>query len=150
MLTETFSSNVCGSARKRGYSRFKFIEYTFFYYDYYFYIFTPIGISRSLCMTGKSSSRLFPSRHIIARCVMFRILYQNWTIIFPISFRHGLNSPGFCVIFLFIALVEIRIKQAQRSLTVRPHDGQLQRLPFCCNTRCTHSCNIINLHTLIL
>jgi len=60
------------------------------------------------------------------RCVMFRILYRNWTIIFPIPFRHGWNSPGFCVIFLFIALVEIRIKQAQRSHTVRPHDGQLQ------------------------
>jgi len=147
---------VCGSARKRGYNRFKFIEYTFFYYYYYyFYIFTPVDISRSPCVTGKSSSCLSPFRgHTVAK--IRRRAVRHVSIFVPkldyyfsdfVSTRF--EFTGILRYFLFIALVEIRIKQAQRSRTVRLHDGQLQCFPVCCNTRCTHSGSIINLHTII-
>lgn len=93
----------------------------------------------------------YPSRHRLQyingpnshrrrrrRCVISRFSFRPKLdyYIFPISFRHGLDLPGFCdFFFLFIALVEIRIKQAQRPRTARRCDGQLQRhFPVCRNT----------------
>jgi len=137
---------VCGSVRKRGYNRFKFIEYTFFYYYYYyFYIFTPIDISRSLRMRRGNHivvPVLYPSRrrlHIIggASCLLFRVSTEIGLLYFSdfVSTRFGFVGL-LRFFFLFIALVEIRIKQAQlRSRAARRRDGQLQQhLPVCRDT----------------
>lgn len=106
---------------------------------HFFYTFTPLMVV-SRVMTGKSWSRA-PSYASGASCFDFRIhthkhihTHRNWTIIFPILFRHGLDSSAFFYYFYLLNLS----KHTRITSRLRPHgDVAAAAAVNCIRRRCT-------------
>lgn len=151
-----FFRATCAEVRKKGDTTVSNLSNIhFFYYDYYFYIFTPIDISRSPCMKEKSSSRLFPSRHIIVKirrrggASCFEFCTKIGLLFFRFRFDTVWILRDFVLFFIYCTC-----RNPNKTSSTVPHRPPARRstaaFAVCCNTSCTHSSNIINLHTLIL